>query len=214
MNFSVVIIFLAVWLLFLWIGSIALERTGLDRSTARFQALSAFTNTGFTTTQAEMVVNHPTRRRIVSYLIILGSTGIVTFIVLLVLALRTGLSRPAIALGIFVLILAALAILASKLGLINWLTNLVTGQGRTMAKFWHQGDGYGLTEIQLGQRNALVGKPLKEIGTSIQVLFLERVNDIYAKPNPDEVLRVGDRLFCYGPTESLTLSGLMAKQHL
>ena len=214
MNFSVVIIFLALWLLFLWVGSVALERTGLDRSTARFQALSAFTNTGFTTAQAEMIVNHPRRRRIVSYLIILGNIGVATFIVLLVLALRTGLSRPAIALGIFVLVVAALAILASKLGLISWVTGLAAGQGRTTARVWHQGDGNSLTEIQLGQRHTLVGKPLKEMGVSVQVLFLQRVDGTYAKPNPDEVLRVGDRLLCYGPTESLILSGLMAGQHL
>jgi len=210
MNFFVIAIFLAVWLLFLWIGSVALERTGLDRSTARFQALSAFTNTGFTTAQAERIVNHPTRRRIVSYLIILGSTGIVTFIVLLVIALRTGLPRLAIALGIFALVVAALAIMASKLGLISWISNLAAGQGRTTAKVWHQADGYSLAEVQLRQSHVLVGKPLKEIGTSIQVLFLERVDGIYARPNPDEILRVRDRLLCYGSTESLTLAGLMA----
>ncbi len=203
MHFAVAIIFLAVWLLFLWIGSVALERTGLDRSTARFQALSAFSNTGFTTTQAEMIVNHPTRRRIASYLMILGNTGCVTFIVLLVLALQTGFSRPAIALGIFILALVAAAILASKLGLINWVTNLATGRGGTMAKVWHQGNGYNLTEVWLGQHHALVGKPLKEIGAGIQVLFLERNDGIYAKPNPDDILRVGDRLLCYGPSKSL-----------
>lgn len=206
MHFAVIVIFLAVWLLFLWIGSVALERTGLDRSTARFQALSAFTNTGFTTTQAEMIVNHPARRRIASYLIILGSTGVVTFIVLLVLAVRTGISAPAMALGIFIVAAVAAAILASKMGLINWVTNLATGQERTVTKVWRQGNGYSLTEIRLGQRHALVGKPLKEIGAGIEVLFLERVDGIYAQPNPDEVLRVGDRVICYGPSESLPLS--------
>ena len=203
MHFSIVIIFVAVWLIFLWIGSVALERTGLDRSTARFQALSAFSNTGFTTTQAEMIVNHPARRRIASYLIILGSTGTVSFIVLLVLALRTGISSPAIALGIFVVALVVAAILASKLGLIKWVTNLATGQGRTMAKLWRQGTGYSLTEIRLGQRHALVGRPLKEIGAGIQVLFLERTDGIYVKPDPDAIAQVGDCLLCYGPSESL-----------
>ncbi len=203
MNLPVVIIFLTVWLLFLWIGSLALERTGLDRSAARFQALSAFTNTGFTTTHAETIVDHPTRRRIVSVLIILGSTGMVTFIVFLVLAIKSNLSRHFISLGIFLAALVVSAILASKLGLIKWVTNLATGQGRTMAKLWRQGTGYSLTEIRLGQRHALVGRPLKEIGAGIQVLFLERTDGIYVKPDPDAIAQAGDCLLCYGPSESL-----------
>jgi hypothetical protein len=207
MNFAVVIIFVAVWLLFLWIGSVILERTGLNRSSARFQALSALSGTGFTTSEAEAVVNHPRRRRIVSYLIILGNTGSVTFIVLLVLALRTGLSRPAIALAAFVLVLAAVVFVASRLGLVSWVTNLATGGGRssTMARVWHQGSGYSLTEVQLGQHHVLVGKALKEIGADMQVLFLQRVDGVWAKPTQDDVLRVGDRILCYGPSEGLLI---------
>ena len=207
MNFAVVIIFVAVWLLFLWIGSVILERTGLNRSSARFQALSALSGTGFTTSEAEAVVNHPRRRRIVSYLIILGNTGSVTFIVLLVLALRTGLSRPAIALAAFVLVLAAVVFVASRLGLVSWVTNLATGGGRssTMARVWHQGSGYSLTEVQLGQHHVLVGKALKEIGVDMQVLFLQRADGVWAKPTQDDVLRVGDRILCYGPSESLLI---------
>ncbi|MCX5999242.1 MAG: TrkA C-terminal domain-containing protein [Chloroflexi bacterium] len=203
MNYSVVLIFFAVWLFLLWIGSVALERTGLDRSSARFQALSAFTNTGFTTTHAETIVGHPARRRIVSILIMLGSSGVVTFLVLIVLAVRTGLSRPAIALGIFVLLIAALALIASKLGLVRWVTDVAAGRGRTVIRELDQGGGHSLTEIRLGQRDALVGKPLSELGTGVQVLFLERADGINARPAHDEVLRAGDRLVCYGPTDRL-----------
>ena len=62
-------------------ASIALMMTGMDKAKARFQSLSAFTGTGFTTKEAEFVVNHPLRRRIVSWLMILGNIGIATIIV-------------------------------------------------------------------------------------------------------------------------------------
>jgi Trk-type K+ transport system membrane component len=62
-------------------GAIALMMTGMDEKRARFQALSAFSGTGFTTREAEFVVTHPKRRRIVSWLMILGNAGIVTVIV-------------------------------------------------------------------------------------------------------------------------------------
>ena len=87
MQVLVALLFLVVWLLILWIGSMALEATGLDRSKSRFQALSALTGTGFTTSQAEMIVEHPKRRRITTYLIFIGNTGIAAFLILLVLSL-------------------------------------------------------------------------------------------------------------------------------
>lgn len=62
-------------------ASIALMMTGMDENRARFQALSAFSGTGFTTKEAESVVNNPLRRRIITWLMILGNAGIVTVIV-------------------------------------------------------------------------------------------------------------------------------------
>ena len=66
------------------IGGFALQLTGMESNVARFQALSAFTGTGFTTTEAERVVQHRTKRRIVTILIILGNAGLVTIIATLV----------------------------------------------------------------------------------------------------------------------------------
>lgn len=62
-------------------AAIALMMTGLDENRARFQARSAFTGTGFTTKEAEMIVNHPKRRQIISWLMVLGNAGIITVIV-------------------------------------------------------------------------------------------------------------------------------------
>ena len=59
------------------IAAVAMRLTGLDNASARFQALSAFTGTGFTTKESEMIVNYPIRRRIVSLLMIIGNLGLV-----------------------------------------------------------------------------------------------------------------------------------------
>jgi len=48
------------------VASVTLQLTGLADATARFQALSAFTGTGFTTSEAEAIVNYPVRRRVIS----------------------------------------------------------------------------------------------------------------------------------------------------
>ncbi len=60
------------------VASVALRHTGLEETTARFQSLSAISGTGFTTKEAESVVNYPVRRRIVTLLMIIGNLGVVT----------------------------------------------------------------------------------------------------------------------------------------
>ena len=65
------------------LGSIAFQLTGMEPKMATFQALSAFTNTGFTTRASEKVVQNRPRRVIATVLITLGYIGIVGIIVTL-----------------------------------------------------------------------------------------------------------------------------------
>ena len=62
------------------IGGVAFEITGMERDQARFQSLSCFSGTGFTTAEAELITGHAQRRKIASYLMILGNAGLVTLI--------------------------------------------------------------------------------------------------------------------------------------
>jgi K+/H+ antiporter YhaU regulatory subunit KhtT len=62
------------------IATIALTATGMSRPSARFQARSALTGVGFTTSESESVVSHPARRRIVMALMLVGSVGLATSI--------------------------------------------------------------------------------------------------------------------------------------
>ena len=62
-------------------GAIALILTGISSEKAHFQALSAFTGTGFTTNESERAVKSKIRRRIISFLIIFGNGGLITLFV-------------------------------------------------------------------------------------------------------------------------------------
>jgi K+/H+ antiporter YhaU regulatory subunit KhtT len=62
------------------VATIALTATGMPRSAARFQARSALSGVGFTTTESEAVVAHPARRRIIMALMLVGSVGLATSI--------------------------------------------------------------------------------------------------------------------------------------
>jgi Trk-type K+ transport system membrane component len=99
---AIVLIILAV----VKLGSIAFQLTGMEPKMATFQSLSAFTNTGFTTSASEDVVQHRTRRVIASVLIIIGYIGIVGVIVTIIrsFAVESGNWLPTLMRLVFVLL--------------------------------------------------------------------------------------------------------------
>ena len=209
MQIVVMLVFLAVWLLILWLGSIALEATGLERAKARFQALSALTGTGFTTSEAESIVEHRKRRKIATYLIFIGNAGIIAFIILLVLYVRAGLTAPSTFLiGLTIAILLAIG-LTFWLGLIDKLTNAILsllGKGRAgprsiAEKILHQAGDYGVFRLSIGGEASLAGLKLKDAGFAerdVTVLAIERGDSVLSYPQPEEKLLAGDCLLCYG----------------
>ncbi|MEL7419682.1 MAG: potassium transporter TrkA, partial [Cyanobacteria bacterium J06555_3] len=68
-----VLVAITLSLLITRIATEALTLTGLSRTSARFQARSAFTGTGFATSESEAIVKHPLRRRIIMWLMFLGN---------------------------------------------------------------------------------------------------------------------------------------------
>jgi len=62
-----------------------LIHTGLSKQAAKFQARSAFTGVGYTTKEAENIVNHAARRKIIMSLMLIGNVGIMSAIASLLL---------------------------------------------------------------------------------------------------------------------------------
>ncbi|MCZ6894227.1 MAG: hypothetical protein O7H40_09300 [Gammaproteobacteria bacterium] len=58
------------------IAAVAMRITGLSENVARFQCISALTGAGFTTSESELIVNYPIRRRVIVALMILGNLGL------------------------------------------------------------------------------------------------------------------------------------------
>ena len=84
--FIPVILVIAISAFVVKIATIALKMTGMDEKRAHFQALSAFTGTGFTTKDSELVLHSDIRRRIIIFLMILGNAGLITVITTLVVS--------------------------------------------------------------------------------------------------------------------------------
>lgn len=191
-------------------GGTAYEMTGLDRDTSRFQALSAFTGTGFTTRESERVIRHPLRRRITIGLIIFGYAGTATVVATLVRSVDVD-SGAQTALNIAVLIVVAVAsFLVIRRGLLRFLDAPLR---RWVAqRFPHQAlpnhddlltvsPGYGISKVAINPRSGLAGQQLRESGLRgkrLTVLSVETAEGVNPVPHPDLVLREGDNLMLYG----------------
>jgi len=209
MQIAVMLIFLAVWLLVLWIGSIGLEAAGILRSKARLQALSCLTGTGFTTREAESVFNHTQRRRIATWLIFIGNAGVLSVIIIMVLYLRAGLAAPPL-LHILIIIgvIVPLVILA-RLKVLDRLTSGIiklfhwkgTAPDLHAEEFLHQAGDYAVAHIAIRESDKALGMALKDTGfqqAGIAVLAIEREDVVLSSPANEEAVLPGDYLLCYG----------------
>jgi K+/H+ antiporter YhaU regulatory subunit KhtT len=215
MSVVLLVVFICISYLVVRIGAIALEMTGMERSRARFQALSAFSGTGFTTREAELVVNHPRRRKIVTYLMILGNAGIVSVIATFVLSLRqAGTFRPSLNLVIIAASLFILYRIASHQAFAKKLTQKIRETLRERLHFQkvhveellQQSDGYGIASILVGRRSKVAGLSLSESGfkeKDLMILSVERDEEMIPVPKAQTKIRVGDRLICFGKLENL-----------
>lgn len=196
-------------------AAIALMMTGLDQNRARFQALSAFSGTGFTTREAEFVVNHPRRRKIVSWLMILGNAGIITVIVTGTSSLVTsrGFQLPInvvlLAVGVF-----AIYKIATHKGFIRRWESFIEDklvkspaleEGAT-EDLLHLIEGFGLVRAIIKQGSPLIGSSLSQCELSekgMLVLGIEREKNWIPVPKADETIKEGDKLVVYGPLNVL-----------
>ncbi|MBD3164166.1 potassium transporter TrkA [Candidatus Woesearchaeota archaeon] len=82
LSFIIVILFS---LIVVKIGAIALEATGLSKEISQFQSQSAFSGVGFTTQESETLMGHPLRRKILRFLMLMGSAGLTSAVATLIL---------------------------------------------------------------------------------------------------------------------------------
>ena len=197
-------------------GAIALMMTGMSFDQAKFQALSAFSGTGFTTREAERVVKHAQRRKVVTWLMILGNAGIVTMIV-------TATSSFANTKGLEVGVNALFLMFSI------WLIYLVTKHS-PLTRYWevfarkhlarlklfdedaavdemlHITEGYGVVRIQLLENSFFIGQPLAELNVGLAksiILGIERDNEWHPVPRSDMKPKIGDYLVIYGQLDDL-----------
>lgn len=205
-------------LLIVRIFGIALTVTGMPREVARFEVRSAWTGTGFTTSQSERIVRNPVRRRIITVLIILRGAGFVGTVSTLILSFSQikGDQQDYNLILVFCLGLAMLFFLAKNKTIDTYLSNFIARIIRRHTAFesssrsflLNLGGDYTIEEMHIREDNWLVNKTLENLNLSeegILVLGLDRVGkDFIGIPPEDTTIQVGDNLILYGRSTDIS----------
>lgn len=212
-----VMLVVALSMLITRVAAEALVVTGLSREAALFQARSALTGTGFTTSESETVVQHPVRRRIVLLLMLVGRAGVVTVIASLTVSFAGATST-----GDALRRLAALAgggvvlmLMTRSRPFNRFLSRLIQSALRRYtrlevhdyAALLHVAGEYGVSEVEVRPDDRFAGHTLEQLDLRSQgiiVLGIERAGGTYeGAPPTSAVLRAGDRLVLYGHDDAL-----------
>jgi hypothetical protein len=198
-------------------GAVALRLTGVPEDVARFQARSAFTGAGFTTSESEAIVNHPVRRRIVSTLMVVGSIGLVSVVTTVVVSLvgaddgDGSMPRQLSWLASALLILWCVALnpRADRImcAAIGRLLARTKGFGaRLPVRLLQMPAEHGVTRILVHRESGLAGRPLRELASdNVVVLGLEREDGTFlSRPDSAQEMRVADEVFIYGPDDEVS----------
>ncbi len=198
------------------IATVVLVATGLTRDVARFQARSAFSGVGFTTSEAESVVNHPVRRRVIMMLVLLGSAGVVTTVTTLLLSFsgtsggQTASRILAIVGGLVVLRLLAGSRVVDR-GLIRFtewaLRRYTTIDVHDYDRLLHISGDFTVAEIEVDPDHWLAGSTLADLRLreeGVIVLGAYRGGtDYVGVPAGSLRIDVGDVLVVYGEDERI-----------
>ncbi|MEZ6164578.1 MAG: TrkA C-terminal domain-containing protein [Phycisphaerales bacterium] len=230
MPLLALLIIIVIALVIVRIGAKALMMTGLSRDVAEFQAMSCFFGVGFTTSESEMIVGHPARRKIASHLIIAGNIGLTGALSTLIVAFVQnepdwidefipihGSGGFFIKLGV---ILAGILIISAffRLPFIKTLLDMIIEY--TLQRFQgvraidyetvlRSGAGFSVMQVEIEAGNELIGSTLAgaALGSrGVLILNIKRADgEIIGTPHPTTELRAGDLLTVYGLEERIPL---------
>ena len=194
----------------------ALIATGLPPEVAGFQARSAFSGAGFTTTEAENVVNHPVRRRIIGATMLAGSLGTPT----LVVTVLVGLIAPGPGSTVertLVTVAGALAILAAlgnrpmrtfmvSVGQRYARRRLVPALADSSEELLTLGDSFVVSAVRLVTETDDLPRSLRgleQVLPEVRVLGIRRGGRYLGESPVDVELHEGDELVVHGRRDRL-----------
>lgn len=193
------------------IATIALIHTGLSTDIAKFQARSAYTGTGYSTSESEKLMSHPVRRRIVYNLMIIGNAGIVTVMSSLILTFLLPETLASKLYGLLIVVVGmsivlwairskwvdkGLSILISRM-----LTRYTDIEVQDYAAILHLKDDFKISEKKIDEKDWMANKNLKQLQLrreGLIILGIDRDGNYLGSPNGVAIILPGDVITVYG----------------
>lgn len=206
------LIIVAITMLITRLAAMALVLTGMSYELACFQARSALTGVGFTTSESEAVVNHPVRRRIIMMLMLAGSISVPTVIAALGISLFTTFQAERWWWPLLLLVIGLLTLgISGRSRWVNKRVNTLLGWGlkkwtdldvRDYGSLLQLQNGFAVTEMLVEPGDWLDQKSLQEAALSregVLILGIQKTNGTYVgAPGAADRIQAGDTLVLYG----------------
>lgn len=217
MGILYVVLVILILLMIVEILAIALKITGLDMEKARFQVISIITGTGFTTKEAELITQHPTRRQIAEILMLISYVGTATLIGLIMGIVNLMTKEEGIYNLIVVIVIAILILfLTRNKWVISRIEKYIERQlliqmernkkYKTVEEVLKLNDEFGVAEFVLEENNKLIDVSLENSGLKekyIQVLNIDRGSHIIHFPRSKFIFQEGDKVVLYGQLDNI-----------
>ena len=197
-------------------GTIALTMTGISMDMARFQALSAFTGTGFTTKESEAIVSHAARRKIIQIVMLLGNAGLFSALAALIVSFSRRSGESLFMRFVFISVGLLTLLLLSN---VNFLNRILNGFLQNLFErlpmlrihdyeaLLQVDKGYAISHVTVEPNSWLEGQTLRElalISEGVLVLSIERKDGrVLGTPGPKTQLHADDQLLLYGHESEL-----------
>jgi hypothetical protein len=231
MNLILFVIIVIISITVVRIGAVAFELTGLDWTVAKFQALSCFTSTGFTTKESELIVKSQQRRKIATILMIIGHAGLVSLIATFVNSMRPSqlvhkvfqpiihldnLPTLSVLINIVIIALACWLILSlfSRTKFSKKLTKVIQNffiKKDFISRIYVQdlvisAGGFGIINIEVTKNSMLYHMSLPDIVKqypNMKILAIERGRNIITNLTDDTRMLLGDNIISYGKVDEI-----------
>jgi hypothetical protein len=189
--------------------------TGLNLKVSRFQVISLMTGTGFTTGESELILGHPIRRKLATFLILFGAFSLAVIISTISNFLSNDLRlihilyiAGGVMLVFGVLKLTCIQTILSKLFHKQMKQNVELGDLPIRDVFLTEKKDY-LIKLHIYTDSSLVYKTVNQVINESKhlefvVLFIKR-GELKMRGNIyNEIIHEGDQLFLYGDKEIIT----------
>ena len=205
--------FVTILIIFLIVefASIAFNLTGLNKDASHFQAISLVTNTGFTTTEAELIVRHRVRRKIAYFLMITFYVSLPLLITLLIMVLSAGVNLDDLLLTVGFIFFYAFFIRNKKVmalierGIKAILIRYEIVPPSSIEDLFDLKGNYKIVKTIM-ENTELAGKQVSELklnNINITILAIERGNNLIRTVRGNDTLEIGDKLILYGNINSI-----------